>query len=149
MYKAILFDLGRVIVPFDFSRGYRAMAKLCSYPAEEIPKRIGATDLVTRFESGLVPPQEFVQELCRILDLEMAYGDFCDIWSCIFLSETLIPESLVEGLRRRYRTLLLSNTNAIHFEMIRENYPLLRHFEGFIAPTWYDSTKSSKCRSNG
>ena len=132
MYKAILFDLGRVIVPFDFSRGYRAMAKLCSYPAEEIPKRIGATDLVTRFESGLVPPQEFVQELCRILDLEMAYGDFCDIWSCIFLPETLIPESLVEGLRRRYRTLLLSNTNAIHFEMIRENYPLLRHFDDFV-----------------
>ena len=28
--------------------------------------------------------------------------------------------------------MLVSNTNAIHFEMIRENYPLLRHFDALI-----------------
>ena len=31
---------------------------------------------------------------------------------------------LVAGIRARRRTLLLSNTNAIHFDMIRENYPI-------------------------
>jgi glycosyltransferase involved in cell wall biosynthesis len=39
---------------------------------------------------------------------------------------------MLEGLRKRYRLLLLSNTNAIHFAMIRENYPMLRHFHDFI-----------------
>lgn len=32
----------------------------------------------------------------------------------------------------RYRLLLLSNTNAIHFEMLRREYPLLRHFHGMV-----------------
>jgi HAD superfamily hydrolase (TIGR01509 family) len=28
--------------------------------------------------------------------------------------------------------LLLSNTNAVHFDWIRENYPILRHFDGLV-----------------
>jgi putative hydrolase of the HAD superfamily len=130
--KTVIFDLGKVIVPFDFKRGYRAMAELCPYPAEEIPKRIGMTDLVTRFECGLVEPRAFVDQLCAILGLRLEYARFCEIWSSIFLPETLIPESLLEGLHRRYRLLVLSNTNAIHFGMVRENYPLLRHFDEFV-----------------
>jgi len=132
MIKTVIFDLGKVIVPFDFTRGYRAMAELCPYAPEEIPKRIGATDLVIRFESGQVPPEQFVEQLCEILSLRLEYARFCEIWSSIFLPYTLIPESLLEGLRRGYRLLLLSNTNAIHFDMVRENYPLLRHFDDFV-----------------
>jgi len=132
MIKTVIFDLGKVIVPFDFKRGYRAMSELCSYAPEEIPKRIGATDLVTRFECGQVSPEDFVGQLSRILDLRLEYARFCEIWSCIFLPETLIPEDMLEGLRRRYRLLLLSNTNAIHFQMIRDNYPLLKHFDEYV-----------------
>ena len=132
MIKTVIFDLGKVIVPFDFKRGYRAISELCGYSPEEIPKRIGATDLVTRFECGQLPPEEFVAALCRILDLRMEYDRFCQIWSSIFLPETLIPERMLEGIGQRRRLLLLSNTNAIHFRMIRDNYPLLRHFHEYV-----------------
>lgn len=108
------------------------MSELCSYAPEDIPKRIGSTDLVRRFECGQVPPEQFVEQLCGILGLEMEYGRFCEIWSSIFLPDTLIPESLLAGLRSRYRLLLLSNTNAIHFQMVRQNYPLLRHFNDYV-----------------
>ena len=130
--KTVIFDLGKVLIPFDFSRGYSAMEKLCGYPAAEIRKRIGATDLVHRFETGLVEPKDFVEQLSRMLDLRASYEQFCEIWSSIFLPDPLIPESMLVGLRKRYRMLVLSNTNAIHFEMVRENYPLLRHFDDLI-----------------
>src|SRR5262249_54201063 len=122
----------KVIVPFDFARGYRGIAAFAGCPPEEIPKRIAATDLVMRYECGQVASRDFVAELCRILDCSMEYSQFCEIWSSIFLPETLVPESLVAGLKARYRLLLLSNTNAIHFEMIRRNYPILRHFDDFV-----------------
>ena len=67
MIKTVIFDLGKVIVPFDFSRGYRTMSEHCSYTPEEIPKRIGSTDLVRRFESGQVEPEQFVEQLCGVL----------------------------------------------------------------------------------
>ena len=134
MIKTVIFDLGKVIIPFDFSRAYRAMAELCPYTPEDIPKRIGSvpSDLLRRFESGQIEPEQFVEQLCGILDLRIEYAQFCEIFSSIFLADALIPESMLEGLRRRYRLLLLSNTNAIHFPMIRENYPLLRHFDDYI-----------------
>ena len=45
MHKAILFDLGRVLVHFDFGRGYQALEKLGGCPAAEIPKRLAPTGL--------------------------------------------------------------------------------------------------------
>jgi putative hydrolase of the HAD superfamily len=130
--KTVIFDLGKVLIPFDFARGYRAMEKFCDYPAAEIPKRIAATDLVHRFETGLVEPRDFVEQLSRMLDLRVDYEQFCDIWSSIFLPDPLIPESLLAGIRQRHRLLVLSNTNAIHFAMVRQSYPLLRHFHDLV-----------------
>jgi glucose-1-phosphatase len=132
MTKTIIFDLGKVIIPFDFKRGYDRMAPLCSYAATEIPERLRSCDLVTRFEEGNVAPEDFVRELGAILELKVSYEEFCEIWSSIFLRETLIPEELLVGLKKRYRLLLLSNTNAIHFEMVSKNYPLLRHFDHLV-----------------
>jgi len=130
--KTVIFDLGKVLIPFDFARGYRALEELCHYSAAEIPKRISTTDLVHRFETGLIEPRDFVTEISGMLELEATYEQFCEIWSSIFMPATLVPESLLAALGERYRMLVLSNTNALHFDMVRENYPLLRHFDDFV-----------------
>lgn len=156
MHRAVIFDLGRVLVHFDFRRGYRALEGLCPYPAAEIPKRIAPTGLVERFETGLIESRDFVAQLSRILDLNLDYDGFCGIWNNIF-TDPLLPESMLRGLASRYRLLLLSNTNAIHFEMLRRRYPALRHFHDLIlsyevhamkpSPEIYSAAiKSSGCR---
>ncbi|HEY9140022.1 MAG TPA: HAD family phosphatase [Bryobacteraceae bacterium] len=127
MYRAILLDLGRVLIHFDFSAGYRALENLCPYAEAEIRRRIAATDLAVRFETGLIEPRDFHAQLCALLDLNVDYERFCDIWNSIF-REVLVPESMVEGLAHRYRLVLVSNTNQIHFEMVQRRYPVLRHF---------------------
>ncbi len=131
IYKAVIFDLGKVLIHFDFKRGYQALEGICPYSTPEIRQRIGSSGLVERFETGLVEPRDFVAQLSRILDLNVDYDGFCAIWNSIF-TDPLIPEAMLEGLAARYRLLLLSNTNAIHFEGIRRNYPLLRYFHALI-----------------
>jgi putative hydrolase of the HAD superfamily len=131
MYRAVIFDLGRVLVNFDFARGYRALEPLCPYSAAEIPARLATTRLVEDFETGLVEPHDFVAQLAGILDFDIGYDRFCDIWTSIF-AETLVPESLLERLAARYRLLMLSNTNAIHFRMIQRAYPMVRHFHEYV-----------------
>jgi putative hydrolase of the HAD superfamily len=128
MVKTIIFDLGNVIVPFDFKRAYARMERLSPYLAADIPVRLRETDLVNRFETGRIGAEEFVSELSRILELKTTHEEFHDVFNCIFLPDALVPEALLAGLRARYRLLLLSNTNPIHFEMIERTYPLLRHF---------------------
>lgn len=132
MHKAVIFDLGKTIIPFDIERGYAALKPYCPLGREEMRKRIAGSTIVTRFEAGQVSPEEFVAEFSSALGLEIEYGRFCELWSSIFLPDPLVPEELVEGLGRRYRLLVLSNTNAIHFAMVRDRYPILRHFHGYV-----------------
>jgi putative hydrolase of the HAD superfamily len=127
--RTIIFDLGQVIVPFDFQRGYTAIAGACAHPPEEVRRRLRETGLVMPFEEGRVAPGEFVRRVTEALDLQVSYERFCEMWSSIFIPETLIPEAMVASLHDRYRVLLLSNTNVIHFEMIRDKYPIMRHFD--------------------
>lgn len=132
MIKSIIFDLGKVIVPFDFNRAYSRFEFHSGLPTSEIRRRFGATDLYRRFESGQLTAHDFIAEVCGVLGVSIGYEEFCAAWTSIFLPETLISEDLLEGLARNHRLVLLSNTNVLHFEMIRENYPLLRHFHEFV-----------------
>ncbi len=133
MLKCIIFDLGRVIVPFDFGRGYQQISALNGLTVDEIRSRIAQDDLVIRYESGQIPSADFVAELGRRLDFNLSVEEFTGMWSAIFEPYTLIPASLPETLRANgYRVLLLSNTNDMHFNWIRPRYPILDHFDGYV-----------------
>jgi glucose-1-phosphatase len=130
-HKALIFDLGRVLVYFDFARAYRALEPFCPCPAPDMPKRLFTTDLVQRLETGRLPPRDFHAGFSRLIQLDLDYDRFCSVWTSIF-THALLPESLFEDLSKRYRLVLLSNTNPIHFEMIRGAYPHLRHFNDLV-----------------
>jgi putative hydrolase of the HAD superfamily len=130
--KTIVFDLGNVIIPFDFGRGYARLEQHVGLPAAEIRERIVATGLVPELESGRIEPRPFVAAINAALGMSLTYEEFAEIWSSIFLPETLIPESLVVQLKENHRVMVLSNTNAIHFEMVWEAYPILRHFDHLV-----------------
>ncbi len=132
MIKTVLFDLGNVIIPFDVKRAYVRMAELCGCKPEEVAARIRATGLVRPFEKGEIEAEPFMRELSAVLKLDISYAEFCDWWNCVFLPEPLVAEDLLEDLRSRHRLLALSNTNPIHFAMLKESYPLLRHFDGYV-----------------
>jgi putative hydrolase of the HAD superfamily len=130
-YKAIILDMGRVLVHFDFTRAYSAFGALCPCPAEDMSRRLFATDLVQRHETGRMPPQDFHARFSELLGLDLEYERFCEIWGSIF-THALLPEELLASLAARYRLILLSNTNPIHFETIRARYPHLAHFHDLV-----------------
>lgn len=132
MIKAVIFDLGRVIIPFDFQRAYAMIESRYGVPKAQILSRLAQTNLVQRFESGEIESRDFVRQISAHLNLDLTYDAFCEIWSSIFSPETLIPEEMLRGIARNYRLVLLSNTNAIHFEMIQERYPHIQHFHALV-----------------
>jgi putative hydrolase of the HAD superfamily len=131
MHKAIIFDLGKVLVPFDYMRGYRALEGLCPHPIPEIRRRIASCGLVEQLEKGLIDPRDFVVQFSAALDLQVDYDAFCEIWGSIFTGQ-LIPDQVLASLAARYRLLLLSNTNRIHFQTIREKYGFLDLFHDLV-----------------
>lgn len=130
MIRTIIFDLGKVLIPFDWQRGYQALAAHSPYPPEEIRARIKATDLFDSFERGKMQPEEVAKQITEMLHLNgLSFPQFREVWSSIFLPETLLPDEMLGSLHQRYRLLLLSNTDAIHYGWVVEKYPILRHFD--------------------
>lgn len=129
MIKAIVFDLGKVIIPFDWQRGFKAFAQFSPYPPEEVRRRIKETGLFNPFERGRIEPQDLARAIGKALDMDVSPERFREIWSSIFLPETIVPEDMLSRLRTvGYRLLLLSNTDAIHYGWVMEKYPIMRQF---------------------
>jgi putative hydrolase of the HAD superfamily len=129
MIKAIVFDMGNVLVAFDSTRAFARLLPLCPHPIGEIRTRLRATGIVGQLETGKIEPEAFVKQFGELLDFQITYPEFCDLWSSIFLPEPIMPDSFLAALSENYPMIVLSNTNAIHFDMIRKNYGLLKHFD--------------------
>lgn len=132
MTKSLLFDLGNVLVAFDFRLGYKALQRFCPHQAEDIPALIAKSGVVPPYERGEISSEDFFERLSNVLALEVSYQQFCDLWSAIFLPEPVLPAEFIAALHRRYRMVLVSNTNDIHFRMIRDTYPAVRHFDACV-----------------
>lgn len=144
MVKTVIFDLGRVLIPFDFARGYQAMADKYGIAPEEIPAKLRPTGLVTQYEAGQISTPDFVSRVAAILGIDTNPEEFLDLWSAIFERRTLVPESLPATLRENgYRVLLLSNTNDMHIRFVRANYAILRHFDDLVLSYEVGATKPS------
>ena len=132
MTKAILLDLGGVLVELDFPRAYRAAARLTGLDITEVPERIRRTGLSEPYEQGRISSREFYRRFSAALALRVSYGRFCDLWGDMFGAEPLLKPSFLAGLRARYRLLLVSNTNELHFEWIRRHFPLIEEFDDYV-----------------
>lgn len=127
MTKCVILDLGNVIVRVDPAQLYK---KLLVQPGmhDELESRVRASGLLEEFETGRLGGEEFAAQLCASLQLQLPYSDFCEMWNCILLPETLLPEELLATLASQRRLLLLSNTNVLHYNCVVERHPMLRHF---------------------
>ncbi len=128
MVRALFFDLGNVLVPFDYGRFYRRLEPHSSFAAEEIASRFAASGLPARYETGAISTAEFYEGSCRVLGLEMPFASFAEAWSSIFDTTANFDAGFFRGLASRYILVLLSNTNELHFEFISRQFPWVRLF---------------------
>lgn len=56
----------------------------------------------------------------------------------------LIEELTIKNLAERHRMLILSDTNELHFEFIREKFPVLNYFDDFVLSYKIGFQKPSK-----
>jgi len=126
----IIFDLGQVIVTFDHMDLCRRASAYSPHPPEELFARMFGSDLIRRFETGVLPQDDFCREACSLLDLTVRSAQFKTLWNTIFTLNTATA-AIIERLQG-FKLLLLSNTNYWHFTWCRENYPVLGRFDAWI-----------------
>ncbi len=129
--RSILFDLGNVLVPFDIHRAYQALSSHSGLQEDEIASRIKDSGLYPQYETGLFETTDFRNRFSELLGLNFSHNEFREMWNSIFLPETATSEELILDLKQRYRLVLLSNTNELHYGWVRERYPILNHFDAY------------------
>src|SRR3989442_1055103 len=132
MIKVICFDLGKVIINFDYAQSPQELAKITPLPVTEVMRVLADDSLVLDYETGKISTADFYRLVSETLKLSASLEKFKQLWGSMFLPEPLLSESFLQALKKTYRLILLSNTNEIHFEFVREKYAILSHIEEHV-----------------
>jgi len=129
MIKALIFDLGNVLIFFDW--------KIAERRLNEIQEGLGT--LTTKFlkennsimknlEKGKLTEDEFLNMIKSHLNSIIDKITIAKIFSEIFWENSELTKLLSE-LRKNYKLFLLSNTNIIHRKFGWDHYNFLKNFD--------------------
>ena len=125
-----LFDIGNVILLFDFQLAVQRVAANCSIAAEEILPTLAP--LTEAFERGEMDTLSFTSAAAERIGFSESPQQLIPALEDIFTINQPIV-SLIETLKSEGHPLyLLSNTNAIHVPYFTNRYPVFENFSGAI-----------------
>jgi putative hydrolase of the HAD superfamily len=133
--KAIIFDLGNVLVDFDHYIAVSRVSRFTDKSPNQIFEIFFDSKLITLFEEGRIAPQDFFSKVKEMLKLKLDYETFLPIWNEIFF---LTPKNeqvynLAQRLKEHYPLALVSNINALHLDYIKKKFRVFEPFQSIIA----------------
>ena len=130
--KIVVFDLGKVLVDFDYHIAIPRIAAHSLLPPAEIKSFFFQSPLLVDYECGRLTRRDFFELARRTTGFRGTFEEFGEFFADIF---TPIPPmiKLHAGLHRRgVPTYLFSNTNDLAVEHVRRSFPFFRDFDGYI-----------------
>jgi len=120
---AFIFDIGNVLVRFDYGHAAAAMTAL----GADLSDRTALEELAARYERGEVERDRFLAGLRDVLRHNAEDAAAARAWQEIF--EPNLPMwDLVASLHADYPLYLLSNTNCLHHEYLLREYAVFGKF---------------------
>ena len=129
--ETVIFDLGNVLLPFDWGIARKRMCKCTSCSRRELEDYFVTTPFLTQLEVGQLTAQQFFEIVARDLRFTGTQVEFDEIFSNIFTLDDAMLR-LSQMLKGSYRRFILSNTIPQHIEFVFARYPLLKDFDGHI-----------------
>jgi putative hydrolase of the HAD superfamily len=130
--RAIVFDLGKVLLDFDWQLAVRRLLPHVRSPLTAIQSVLSGSSLLHDYESGALSSAEFFERIRERVGFAGTFQDFAAGFGDIF---TEIPEmvALHAAVRRAgFRTYLFSNTNELAIQVVRAKFPFFADFDGWF-----------------
>jgi putative hydrolase of the HAD superfamily len=126
--RAVIFDVGRVIIHVDLSRSMGALGQRDGLTHEQVLRELEVDPRWLDWQEGRMSPSDWHAHLSKKLGFDYGFEKFCAIWNSVLVPGTMLPDLLFERLAGKCRIALLSNTDPIHVAHIEATYPFVRHF---------------------
>jgi len=131
-FSVIVFDLGNVLLPFDYNKLITKLDKIESGLGENFVEAYFTDyEFHRNFERGKISEENFIERMLEILNHKIDGETFCKFYAGIFEKNDDVA-ALLPKLKKNYKLMLLSNTDPIHTKYGWEHYDFLQHFDELI-----------------
>jgi HAD superfamily hydrolase (TIGR01509 family) len=127
-FRAIIFDIGRVLIRVDISRAMEGLASGLSLTPQEVWSAIERDPRWLDWQEGRISPRDWHLHLTKRLGASLTFAQFSEVWNRALDPNPIHPESFLENLSKNYRLALLSNTDPIHMSQEEARFPFFRFF---------------------
>jgi putative hydrolase of the HAD superfamily len=136
----LIFDFGGVICNIDVSRTEMAFKNLGLQAFDKKSSITDSAGLFEKLETGSISPEQFRNEVKKIFDKPITDEQINHAWNAMLLDIPASRIKLLEDLHLNYRTFLLSNSNAIHYQKyladFKQNYGYT-NFDELFEKAWF------------
>ncbi|HTL47348.1 MAG TPA: HAD family phosphatase [Verrucomicrobiae bacterium] len=126
--KTVIFDLGNVLLNFDARRSALRFSKECKVSVTRAWTHFFTSKTEKAYTRGEITCRQFYEHAREVLKMPVDFKTFKHYWNDIFW-ENEGMDDLLADLSKRYPLYLISNTNKMHFDHIKKNFKILRHFK--------------------
>jgi glucose-1-phosphatase len=127
-FRAIIFDIGRVLIRVDVSRAMEGLASGLSLAPQELWSAIEKDPHWLDWQEGRISPRDWYLHLTKRLGTPLTFEQFSEVWNRALDPNPIHSESFLEKLSKNYRLALLSNTDPIHMSYAEARFPFFRFF---------------------
>jgi glucose-1-phosphatase len=128
--RAVLFDLGGVVLDIDFDRALASWQPHSRLPAERLRELFAFDEPFRHHETGRLDDAGYFAHLRQLLALDCDPAQVEAGFNAIFIAEIRETVALLASLRGRIPCHAISNTNPAHVRHMRRAFPgLLDRFD--------------------
>jgi len=130
--EAVVFDLGKVLVDFDYSIAARKIAAVARKSPGAVQHLIDHTPLLYQYETGQLTRTGFFDAVVTETGFAGTLEEFSSFFADIF--SPIEPMVELHGRLRRHRIpiYIFSNTNDLAVGHIRHNFPFFSQLDGYV-----------------
>ena len=130
---AVVFDLGKVLLDFDYSLVVRRVAARSDrLDVPGIGQLLLHSPLLPAYERGELSSPDFFEAIRRPTGFTGSYEEFVRYFDDIFAEIPPMVAMQAELRRRGVPTFIFSNTNELAMDCIRARFPFYGNFNGYI-----------------
>lgn len=129
--KAIVFDLGEVLIKLDFSQ-VMSLRGNSTHQLEASIKSMNEWHLYDAFERGHINEEQFIKKLNSELSLSLSAETFRRIWNSVLKGAVPQIETTLKHLAQKYPLWALTNSNETHINHFKSHYPWYREFQAVL-----------------
>ncbi|HMJ67810.1 MAG TPA: HAD family phosphatase [Cyclobacteriaceae bacterium] len=115
-FKNIIFDLGGVIIDLSVDSTLRKFSELSGHPVDKVIDIYHTRPEFLAYEKGEITNDEFRSALRDIFGMRSLDSELDLCWNAMLGGIPAERIELLRELKQKYKTFLLSNTNAIHLD---------------------------------